>query len=382
MGINGLLPLLKNIENKKHLTEFKGKKVAIDGFVWLHKSASHHSVEFVKNPTTEVFLPYLMRKIKNFQEIGIIPIIIFDGQSLPSKFITNEKRHKERKEAFEHAIKLESLGKPVDAEVFFKRSIEITSKSVFVWIKELQKLGIEYYVSPYEADAQLAYLARIGYVDYVLTEDSDLLVYQTPNVLYKLDDYYNVIQINYQDVLNYLNLTSDQFTTMCIYAGCDYVESISQMGIKTALNCIQTYKDHEEIYKFIQTKSKFKIPEDWLNQFKKAFLTFQSQRVYDPIKNELTFVSPLNLPSSPDYLGKDIPLDLLKPLIKGTLDTKTLSSLIENQSTSISPYFINKLPKKSSSSPYFNEFTKKKEKPQYPFSKITSYFEKDLNLKK
>ena len=44
-----------------------------------------------------------------------------------------------------------------------------------------------YIVAPYEADAQLAYLERIGLVDGILTEDSDLLVYGCQTVLFKLD---------------------------------------------------------------------------------------------------------------------------------------------------------------------------------------------------
>jgi exonuclease-1 len=32
-------------------------------------------------------------------------------------------------------------------------------------------------VAPYEADAQLYYLEREGYVDGIITEDSDLLVF-------------------------------------------------------------------------------------------------------------------------------------------------------------------------------------------------------------
>ena len=37
--------------------------------------------------------------------------------------------------------------------------------------------GYDYIVSPYESDAQLTYLKKIGLVDYILSEDSDLLVF-------------------------------------------------------------------------------------------------------------------------------------------------------------------------------------------------------------
>jgi exonuclease-1 len=44
---------------------------------------------------------------------------------------------------------------------------------------------ILYVVAPYEADAQLAYLAQNGFVDGVISEDSDCLVFQCGIVLYK-----------------------------------------------------------------------------------------------------------------------------------------------------------------------------------------------------
>jgi exonuclease-1 len=46
---------------------------------------------------------------------------------------------------------------------------------------------VPYVVAPYEADAQLAYLERVGLVDGIITEDSDLLVFGCRKVLFKLD---------------------------------------------------------------------------------------------------------------------------------------------------------------------------------------------------
>ncbi|KAG7362120.1 XPG domain containing protein [Nitzschia inconspicua] len=44
---------------------------------------------------------------------------------------------------------------------------------------------ISFLVAPYEADAQLAYLARQRYIDLIITEDSDLLAHGAPFILYK-----------------------------------------------------------------------------------------------------------------------------------------------------------------------------------------------------
>jgi len=43
----------------------------------------------------------------------------------------------------------------------------------------LTKNNIEYITAPYEADPELYYLQKIGYIEYICTEDSDLIVYGT-----------------------------------------------------------------------------------------------------------------------------------------------------------------------------------------------------------
>lgn len=49
-------------------------------------------------------------------------------------------------------------------------------------LQALKGCGVEFIVAPYEADAQMAYLALNGLVAAVLTEDSDLLPYGCPRV--------------------------------------------------------------------------------------------------------------------------------------------------------------------------------------------------------
>jgi exonuclease-1 len=51
---------------------------------------------------------------------------------------------------------------------------------MLVPLQSLKSLGVSYVVAPYEADAQIAYLARRGDVHVVITEDSDLLAYACP----------------------------------------------------------------------------------------------------------------------------------------------------------------------------------------------------------
>lgn len=46
--------------------------------------------------------------------------------------------------------------------------------------------SVKYVVAPYEADAQLGFLARNGHVDCVITEDSDIILFGCTRVLFKL----------------------------------------------------------------------------------------------------------------------------------------------------------------------------------------------------
>ena len=61
-------------------------------------------------------------------------------------------------------------------------------------------------VAPYEADSQLAFLARApahcGGVAAVITEDSDLVAYGCPNVLFKCDVYGGAQELQLADLFS------------------------------------------------------------------------------------------------------------------------------------------------------------------------------------
>ena len=49
-------------------------------------------------------------------------------------------------------------------------------------LQALEAQGVEFMVAPYEADAQMAFMAINGKVYAVITEDSDMLAYGCPRV--------------------------------------------------------------------------------------------------------------------------------------------------------------------------------------------------------
>jgi len=66
-------------------------------------------------------------------------------------------------------------------------AVDITPEMANHFIQNLKAQNIEYYVAPYEADAQLAHLYLTGRVSLVVTEDSDLLPFGVQKCLFKMD---------------------------------------------------------------------------------------------------------------------------------------------------------------------------------------------------
>ncbi len=114
------------------------------------------------------------------------------------------------------------------------------------------QIGRQYIVAPYEADPQLAYLERVGIVDGIITEDSDLLVFGCKSVLFKLDSDGNCIEILRSKFaacreFNFAGWTDAEFRRMAILSGCDYLDSIPGMGLKTAYRLVRQYKTVERV---------------------------------------------------------------------------------------------------------------------------------------
>lgn len=55
--------------------------------------------------------------------------------------------------------------------------MDVSHKMALELMYECRKLDVDCIVAPYEADAQLAFLNISGIADYVITEDSDLMLF-------------------------------------------------------------------------------------------------------------------------------------------------------------------------------------------------------------
>ena len=153
-------------------------------------------------------------------------------------------------------------------ETAAQRTIKVTAAMVEKVMAALRAMGVEVLRAPYEADAQLAYLARNGHVSAVLTEDSDLIAYACPCVLLKLDRHTGAAQrMLWQDVQTVRSgdaslkaFTETMFLELCILCGCDYLDSIEKIGPKTAVKLMSKLKDGKRVIRHLRVHGKKGAP--------------------------------------------------------------------------------------------------------------------------
>lgn len=110
----------------------------------------------------------------------------------------------------------------------------------------------QYVVAPYEADPQIAYLEKEHHVDGVLTEDSDLLVFGCQTVLFKLDQDGWCMEVARSRLgackeFNFAGWTDKEFRQMAILSGCDYLDNIQGLGLKTAYSLMRRHKNAKKV---------------------------------------------------------------------------------------------------------------------------------------
>ncbi|ETW04876.1 hypothetical protein H310_03988 [Aphanomyces invadans] len=328
MGISNLLPQLKSIADTTTLHQFKGKTVAVDGYVWLHRGAYSCSQELCLGQDTDRYIGYFMERVDLLVKCGIIPYIVFDGGYLPMKKLKEDERRTSREKHRDAGLHFLKSKKFDMARQSFVKAVDVSPYMAHRVIQRLKHKGIQYVVAPYEADAQMAYLVRMGIVDAVISEDSDCLPFGCKTVLFKLDAAGNVDVIETANLaknsgLSFVGFTDDMFLDMCILSGCDYVASIPGLGIKKSHGLVLRYGGYQKVIRALRLEGKLSITATYETDVAQARLTFRHQRVYDPVTQTLTHVTPL--PHSldthdTDFLGPVITNELARGIAEGDVD--------------------------------------------------------------
>ncbi|KAL1800737.1 hypothetical protein ACET3X_001079 [Alternaria dauci] len=347
MGISGLLPLLKSVQQPCSLKKYAGKTIGVDTYGWLHRGTAACAVELALEKPTTKYVDFVMHRVRMLIHFGVTPYLVFDGDNLPSKAGTEKGRRERRKEGKRLGLELLQVGKTAQAQQELQKSVDVTPEMARMVIEELKQNNIQYVVAPYEADSQLAYLERKGIIDGVLSEDSDLLVFGVKCLITKLDKWGECIEVNRNHFtacreVSLVGWSDADFRRMCILSGCDYLSGIGGLGLKTAHRMLRKHKTVDRLVKAAQFDGKLKVPAGFMESFDQAEKTFLYQWVYCPVAKQLVNLTPLeegvNLADMP-YIGEEVSSDIATGVAKGDLypRTKLPINITGNRKTSGTP---------------------------------------------
>lgn len=351
MGINGLLPVVKPICERKHIDTFAQRRVGVDASGWLHRGAFSCATELATGAPTRRYINYCMHRVRMLLHFGAIPVLVFDGAPLPMKAATNARRRELRDDARKSGLAAICRGDRAAAQDCFQRATEITHEMARELIKELRKLNVEYYVAPYEADAQLAWLAANDHVDLIVTEDSDLIVYGASKILYKLSKFgegelFQAKNLPALDDPDLRNFSPQMITWICVLSGCDFFGGVPGLGIRKAHALVKRTRNLTRLLHVIRYDTRYPVPSDFADDFHRACLVFKHQTVFDCTKHENVHLTPLDaaarisvpdhifLSSSGqmecmDFVGRIHDPEIAKGIAMGTIHPATLVNSLE-----------------------------------------------------
>eukprot|EP01084_Bolivina_argentea_P258938 436734_1 len=377
MGIPNLLKELRVITKSVSLSNFSGETCGVDASCWLHRASHSCALALVSGRSTTKYLEFTLRCIQTLLDYNITPIIVFDGAHLPMKANEEHRRNQIREDKKKEALRHIKSGNKELAYKAAASAVRITKQMVTGFINQCIGENIQFICAPYEADSQLGYMYKNNQIDFVITEDSDLLLFGVQKALYKFDPNKKCGQlINMNDIYNYkidTNITDKkkktnlclflkkfwtkdpkEFIYVCVLSGCDYVKNLGGIGLKTAVKYCTENRKIEFLLHTLMNDKFDTAPKDYRIQFKRAVLTFLHQRVYDLDSEKLVHLNPLTsdvdkylerlnkylsrgrdriqdgsgrTPSvydtSLDFLGKNVDDDMAKKIAQGKVDARS-----------------------------------------------------------
>lgn len=272
----------KEIEIK----DLKGKTIAIDAFNTLYqflttiRQVDGTPLMDKENRITSHLSGLFYRNINLLQE-GIKPVYVFDGKPPELKQAEIERRKEAKRMSEQKYESAKSSGDTTSMGKYAGRFVKITDEIIKESKELLEAMGIPVIQSPGEGEAEAATLARAGNVWATASQDYDALLYGTPTLIRNLTlarrkktpsgIYIDVHpeMIDFQDVLNKLQIDKDQLICLAILVGTDYNPGgVKGLGQKRALEIVQKYQYPVEIFKHVQSNDKYDFIFDWQEIFK------------------------------------------------------------------------------------------------------------------
>jgi len=265
------------------LDYFSGRKIAIDAFNTLYQFIS-----IIRQPDGTPLkdsqgritshLSGILYRVSNMIEAGMKLIFAFDGEPPVFKHREIVERKERRAEAEEKWIAAVERGEKY-AKKYAQAAARIDEYIVESSKKLLEYMGIPWVQAPSEGEAQAAYMAAKGDVDFTGSQDYDSLLFGSPKLARNLaitgkrklpgkrvyvDVKPEIIDLNAN--LKRMGITREQLVDIALLVGTDYNEGIKGVGVKKAYKHIKT---HGDVFKVLNA---LKVEQENIEEIRAFFL--------------------------------------------------------------------------------------------------------------
>ena len=229
--------------------ELSGATVAVDAHNWLYRylttTVKWTSEEaYTTADGTEVAnLLGVVQGLPKFFEHDLTPIFVFDGAVTDLKDDEVEKRREQRAQYEDDLEAAREAGDAIAVARLESRTQRLTETIIETTRELLELLDVPVVDAPAEGEAQCAYMARKGTVEYAGTEDYDALLFGSPLTLRQLTSKGDPELMDLEATLERHDLTWEQLVDVAILCGTDFNEGISGIGPKTAVSLLQEHGD-------------------------------------------------------------------------------------------------------------------------------------------
>ncbi|WP_336359247.1 flap endonuclease-1 [Haladaptatus sp. ZSTT2] len=240
--------------------KLKGSVVAVDAHNWLYR----YLTTTVKWTRDEVYttsegaevanLIGVIQGLPKFFENDLTPVMVFDGAITDFKEAEIEARREQKQKAEKAAEEARERGDAIEAARQEARTIRLTDTIHETTRTLFELLDVPVIEAPAEGEAQAAYMARNGDVDYVGSEDYDTLLLGAPYTLRQLTSKGDPELMDLAATLEKHDITWEQLVDIGILMGTDFNEGISGIGPKTAVKLV---KEHGDLWAVLEAKDEY-----------------------------------------------------------------------------------------------------------------------------
>jgi flap endonuclease-1 len=251
MGIKNLNSVIKESVKKITFDKLRGSIIGVDFSLFLYRFI------YNKNNPIECFL----RQIHLFFRHKILPVYVIDGDAPLEKRNILDKRAQNRQKMYRNIAELlekqsgnnsPNTSSRINSEItkLERRCVVFSQKLVQDILYFFELVGIPVIRENEEADFILAKLSAANKIDYILSDDSDVLAFGAKKVLKNFCIKEEKCELYIMDdILATLEVSLQKFVDICIMCGCDYTTKIRNMNCGKSLQLILQWGSIEEVAK-------------------------------------------------------------------------------------------------------------------------------------